>query len=352
MLNPILKKNGLTALYISIWLIISCVHTLWLFHSFELNLKLAIIESLVFNTLYAIIGLLIWYSLFFIKGKDTSSLTLIVNHLALAIFVTLIWLHGGKAILELIFSKQEEYLAFLHKTYFTRLISGFFYFTSIAFGYYLIDFSTELEEKIRNEVVLKEAVRDAELKALKSQINPHFLFNSLNSISYLTLTEGEKAHSMIVKLSDYLRYSISSSQNKKVKLSEEIKNINRYLEIEKIRFGKRLNYAIKSEDACQTLLLPNMILQPLYENAIKYGVHESLEGITIKTVCKKEKDFLFIEISNNFDEESYTTKKGVGVGLDNIKKRLALIYKSTKLLKVQKEQNIFTVQLFIPQKQL
>ena len=92
-----------------------------------------------------------------------------------------------------------------------------------------------------------------------------------------------------------------------------------------------------------------MILQPLYENAIKYGVHESLEPISIKTDCNFKNNNLNIEISNNFDEESYTTKKGEGVGLENISKRLVLIYKQYNLLKVEKKENIFKVYLNIPQ---
>jgi len=95
--------------------------------------------------------------------------------------------------------------------------------------------------------------------------------------------------------------------------------------------------------------LPYMILQPLYENAIKYGVHESLEPITIKTVCICDSGILKIEIVNNFDKESYTTKKGEGVGLDNINKRLRLIYHQEGLFKAQKEENIFRVELKIPQ---
>ncbi len=349
MLNPIFSKLKYILIYSLIWIITIAIHASWLIVSFQINVEIAIIESLVFNLLYAIIALLIWYSLFFIKGKHTPTLQIVINHVALALIITLFWMYLACFILHFIFLEEYQYIEFLEASYAFRFVSGVFYFLFTALAYYLVDYSRELKEKIQNEVVLKQAVQEAELKALKSQINPHFLFNSLNSISSLTLTEAEKAHSMIIKLSDYLRYSISNSQNKKVKFSDELKNINRYLEIEKIRFGKRLNYNLDIAPECENLLIPNMILQPLYENAIKYGVHESLEPISIKTDCSFKNNILSIEISNNFDEESYTTKKGEGVGLENISKRLVLIYKQYNLLKVEKKENIFKVYLNIPQ---
>jgi len=349
MLNPILSIPKFLFTYLVLWLLVGITHLLWLTNNYNFDIQLCLAESLIFNGLYAILGLFAGYSLFFIKDKKQSVLNILLNHTALALIITLFWLQIGIYLLELFFSNQPAYFLFLKKTYMLRFISGIFYFLFVVFAYYLIDYSRELDEKNENQKNLELAVQEAELKALKSQINPHFLFNSLNSISYLTLSEPDKAHSMILKLSDYLRYSISNSQNKMVKFSDELKNINRYLEIEKIRFGARLNYVVNMNSELSDLLIPNMILQPLYENAIKYGVHESLEPITIQTSCKFFEGFLLLEISNNFDLDSYTTKKGEGVGLENIKERLFLTYRQDNLLQVEKKQNIFFVRLSIPQ---
>jgi len=349
MLNPILTIPRFLFTYLILWLLIGAIHSSWLLFNYNFEIQIAIVESSVFNIIYAILGLFTGYSLFFIKDKKNSIFNIVLNHITLGFLITLFWLQIGIYALENIFPNEMTYHLFLKKTYMLRFISGVFYFLFVVFAYYLIDYSRKLDEKNENQKQLELAVQEAELKALKSQINPHFLFNSLNSISYLTLSEPDKAHSMILKLSDYLRYSISNSQNKMVKFSDELKNINRYLEIEKIRFGSRLNYVIETNTELADLLIPNMILQPLYENAIKYGVHESLEPITIQTVSEFTDGFLSLQISNNFDPESYTTKKGEGVGLENIRERLFLTYQKTNLLQIEKSQTMFFVRLQIPQ---
>jgi two-component system, LytTR family, sensor kinase len=130
---------------------------------------------------------------------------------------------------------------------------------------------------------LKSLVKEAELHALKSQINPHFLFNSLNSISSLTMTDPLKAQEMVINLSSLMRYSLKHDQVDKVPFSEELKNNQLYLQIEKVRFGNKFNAVFDIDDKCLNANIPNMILQPLYENAIKYGVYEATEPVDIIT---------------------------------------------------------------------
>jgi LytS/YehU family sensor histidine kinase len=121
-----------------------------------------------------------------------------------------------------------------------------------------------------------------------------------------------------------------------------------YLDIEKVRFGDKLqaNFNI---DGCETCLIPNMILQPIYENAIKYGVYETTSQVEIKTNCFYDKNNLIFKVSNNYDPESHA-KKGEGIGLLNIRKRLGLLYGDSTLLTVSDENQIFTINIVIPQK--
>ncbi len=346
--NPFLKNIKYLGLYLFFWLAIGFFHAFWLKTEFEIKLEIAIIESLIFNGLYAIFGFFTGSSILFLNSENIPFFKKIFNFLALGIVLTYFWLELSTFLLNKIFSEFSQYLFFLQETSVIHFISGIFYFSIIVFIYYIIDYSQKLNEKQENEIKWQALIQEAEYKALKSQINPHFLFNSLNSISYLTLTEPDKAHKMIIQLSDYLRYSISNWQSTKVKLSEEIENIRRYLEIEKIRFGSRLNYSTEISQNLDNFLIPNMILQPLFENAVKYGVHESLEPIFINTSFWLENEYLMIKITNNYDAESYTTKKGEGVGLENIKKRLKLIYGIDNLLGIEKKQGIFIVNLTIP----
>jgi LytS/YehU family sensor histidine kinase len=151
---------------------------------------------------------------------------------------------------------------------------------------------------------------------------------------------------MILKLADFLRYTLANNGKEINRLEEELKNINLYLDIEKIRFEEKFDYIENIDNNVLDLKVPNMILQPLFENAIKHAVYDSLGKITIKLNCTIENNFLKISLENNF-EDGYS-KKGAGIGLQNIKSRLELIYGQKNLLDIKKEGEIFTVILYIP----
>jgi LytS/YehU family sensor histidine kinase len=153
---------------------------------------------------------------------------------------------------------------------------------------------------------------------------------------------------MTIQLSDFLRYALSKSESNFNTLREELKNINLYLNIEKIRFGDKFSYIQNVSDELLDHEIPSMILQPIFENAIKHGVYESLQPIQLKLECVKRDNRLSIRLENNFESES-NQNKGEGVGLKNIKDRLKLIYGYDGLLSIKKENNIFVVEIIIPQ---
>jgi LytS/YehU family sensor histidine kinase len=182
---------------------------------------------------------------------------------------------------------------------------------------------------------------------LRSQINPHFLFNSLNSVSSLTITDPEKARSMIIKLSEFMRYALSRKDDQPVTLQSELDNLGLYLDIEKVRFGDRLFLEENIDPGCLRVKLPVMILQPIYENAVKHGVYETSKKITVKTTVAQSDGFVEITIFNNFDPEA-TPAKGTGTGLINVTRRLELMYGNRAALKTEKENDSFTVRIFVP----
>jgi len=212
---------------------------------------------------------------------------------------------------------------------------------------YLIIYYGNFREKSLKEVELRALVKEAELKSLKYQIKPHFIFNSLNSISSLTMIDPERARDMIIKLSDFMRGTLAKSTGQKYSLEEELKNVKLYLDIEKIRFEDKFIYTEDVSDGCRKVEVPNLILQPIFENAIKYGVYEITETVEIKLTCKRQAEYMVITISNNYDPDS-VPRKGEGIGLNNIRQRLKLIYNQDNLLSIKNENNIFTVYLFIP----
>jgi two-component system LytT family sensor kinase len=347
MLNPVSKNKNYFISYLSIWVLIMAVHTLILNFFYGIKGSESLSDSLVFNVLFMLAGYSLWFVIRFNLREKPSFIDLLFNHLLTATVVIGLWLAVGYFLMHGLYGSDVDYMAFLKNSLAWRAVMGLFYYLLFVMFYYLILYYDDLQEKLKMESKLQNLVTRAELETLKSQINPHFLFNSLNSISSLTITNPGKAQEMVIKLSDFLRYSLSHDKNEKTSLQKEFENLKRYLEIEKIRFGKRLSVVYRIPDNCYRYLIPNMILQPLIENSIKHGVYNSSDEVQVEIACREENDYLVIEISNDYDPET-VKPKGEGIGLKNIRKRLQLIYLRSDLLHVTADKMVFRAVLKLP----
>jgi len=349
MSNPFLERIKHVYIYLTVWFIIAVIQALLIIFATDLKTYVAIADSLVFNILYAFLAVTVWYPIRYGNPDGKLSIGIVITYIIVGIVIITGWLFLGYMILKVILADQEAYFQFLNDSFIARLATGILYYGVILLIYHLFIYSKELEEKKLNEANLNLLVKESELNVLRSQLNPHFLFNSLNSISSLTLSDPNTARDMIIKLSEFLRYALRHGEREKTMLSEEIKNIDLYLQIEKIRFRDKLVFEKDISTDCEKGLIPNMILQPLFENAVKHGVYESTEPIHVRLECMSIREGMQIKISNNFDP-SQISRKGAGIGLKNVRNRLLLIYGTDDLLQVDKSGNIFTVNLIIPQK--
>lgn len=345
--HPFIKNKQLLYAYLAVWLVVIVLHAIVLYVASGADFYYCAIDSIVFNVLFCLLGLALWYPVEFYRTKDPRIVNLIINHLSVLAFTGLIWLGVSYNVMNFI-SNSGDYSSFLYESLLLRGISGVFFYAVIVLLYYVLSYYRTLQEQISNEVRLRELLKTAELNFLKAQINPHFLFNSLNSISSLTITNPTKAREMIIKLSDFLRYVISRTDDKPVRLSDEIDNIARYLDIEKVRFGDKLSFTFDIQPEAQHLLLPVLLLQPLYENAVKHGVYESTEPIVISTAAYTDNNNLIVSISNNY-EPAVSNQKGAGIGISNIRERLRLLYANNASLRINDTGKLFDVNLVIPQ---
>ena len=206
----------------------------------------------------------------------------------------------------------------------------------------------EVKEKEARANHVEKMLKEAELFKLRQQLQPHFLFNSLNSISALTLSDAKAARHMIQQLSDFLRSTLQRNEQQLIPLAEELNQLILYLDIEKVRFGHRLQTKIDCSDETLPLLLPALLLQPAVENAIKFGLYDTLDEVTIEIKAAKQKDDLLITISNPFDAETAQPAHGTGFGLQSIRRRLYLLFARQDLVQTQQHENIFTATLLIP----
>lgn len=347
MLNPFIKNRRYLIMYLTVWMVVAIIQTAILNYYQDLDLLVSITDSGVFNFILAIIGFSLWYILRFNIKDQHSTFDLVINHLITGIVTIAIWMGSGYYIMSFLEANDVEYLNFLQLSLPWRAIIGTFFYLIFILIYYMILYYEDLQQKLKIESELNNLVREAELNALKSQINPHFLFNSLNSISSLTMTDPDKAQEMVIKLSDFLRYSLSHDRHETTTLRHELENTERYLDIEKVRFGKRLRYISNIPDGCLDQQIPNMILQPLLENAIKHGVHNSTEEVLIDLTCVITDEFAELHVLNDFDPEA-VRPKGEGIGLKNIRNRLQLLYHRNDLFEVKMGKIEFEVILRIP----
>lgn len=207
----------------------------------------------------------------------------------------------------------------------------------------------EQKEGMLHREKAQQALKESELNKLRQQLQPHFLFNSLNSISALVVSEPKLARKMIQNLSDFLRGTIKKEDNQLTTLGEELKLLELYLSIEKIRFGHRLQTQLNVQEEALLSKLPPLLLQPLLENSIKFGLYDVLEEVTITLRATQRESDLEIELSNPYDEKTAQQRYGEGFGLAAVTRRLFLIYGRNDLLTVIRNNNQFTCLLRIPQ---
>jgi hypothetical protein len=344
--HPFISSTWLVVFYAVFWIIVSFGYflMLWLSRGYDFSVAAAEVTSTI--VVFSVLGSSIWFIIRFSTLEGNSVFKIISSHIIGAFIIISIYLYVSLVVFKLFHNGQGEWI---QPEVTTRIMGGFTLYTIYVIFFYAVNYYQGFKEKLRSEGKLMSLVKEAELHALKSQINPHFLFNSLNSISSLTMTDPAKAQEMVINLSQLMRYSLKHNQKEKVLLKQEIENNKLYLGIEKVRFGSKLNPVFHIDKECLNAEIPNMILQPLYENAIKYGVYEAIEPVDIITVCQSRENNLTISILNTYDS-NVQSKKGEGIGLRNIRDRLQIIYGNPQLMKIENNRKEFKVTLTIPQK--
>jgi len=347
MKHPVLENRVRLIVWWLVWLFLALGQALLYYFAYGSFISVSITDSILSLLIYSGIALSLWYPFSYFNKTSGSPLGIIINLVASGLISVTLWILLTRLIMQLIFPDQSIYENYWDATFAYRVGTGVFIYGLVILTYFLFESLTNLSEKKAREAKLESVVKETELKMLRSQINPHFLFNSLNSISSLTITDPEKARTMVIKLSDFMRYALSRKDEQPVTLQSELDNLRLYLDIEKVRFGERLSIEEKIDPGCLNARIPVMLLQPLYENAIKHGVYESTEKVTITTYVAVSDGFIEMTISNNFDPEAVSVK-GTGTGLSNVCRRLELLYGNKAILNTEKQNSIFTVKIYIP----
>ena len=266
----------------------------------------------------------------------------------LVLFLALIVLGLGNVFLRYLYENQGSYLLFLEKSLWVRVLVLLILFGSFSL---LLIFHSELDDQLkllqRKEQVERMA-KDAELFQLRQQLQPHFLFNSLNSINALINRDPERAREMVLQLSEFLRGTIRKDDQKWIVVTEEISYLQLFLGIERIRFADRLHVVFHVGEEAAVLKIPPLLIQPLLENAVKHGLNSLAGQVTIETSVQKNGNYLEITISNPYEPDSDPVP-GIGFGLEAVKRRLYLLFGRHDLLHAACSENTYIVWMKIPQ---
>jgi sensor histidine kinase YesM len=312
--------------------------------NFNIEWKIALTDSVGSNALLAAASILIIHTLGYYRPDNKNYFYLLVW----CVVISVIWTAVVKLSLLNFFSYDASYQTFLIRSIPVRFDMAFLV---VGCSVIMSMLWYNLEEKKSNEARKSDAeklARDAELYKLRQQLQPHFLFNSLNSISALAGNQPEQARKMIQQLSDFLRGALKKEDYQLTTLAEELQHLQLYLDMEQMRFGHRLSTQIKHDDKSLQFMIPPMLLQPIVENAIKFGLYDTTENITIQIEAKTADDYLTITVQNPFDPETSAPRHGTGFGLSSVQRRLYLLFARNDLLTTSVNGRLFLTTVKIP----
>jgi sensor histidine kinase YesM len=342
--NWISSRINASLLAVAYWLVWSFLHTLVL-HQFGLDWKLAAKDSLISNIILGQACLLIINTLKWYQPGATNSLLLVVWIAVLA--KGSVWI--TQLALIYFFGENAGYTTMLDNSLLIRIAIAFLSISMVALARWVYNSQQVTKKDVEKRSDAEKLLREAELAGLRQQLQPHFLFNSLNSISALVVAKPEQARTMIQQLSDFLRGTLKKDDQQLVTLKEELNHLQLYLDIEKVRFGHRLNTVIDCDPASLDKKLPSLLLQPLVENAIKFGLYDTIGDITINIQTQVKDKNLEIRITNPYDAETAKPKQGTGFGLSSVQRRLYLTFSRGDLLQTSAAKDLFTTIVKIPQ---
>jgi sensor histidine kinase YesM len=339
---PPVKKN-IVAIVLPIFIVLLAAHTLLFYKYAASDISTALLSGLLVTTTQSAAA----WGLFIIISSYPTRVGIIPYAIFLATIFAAVVYFADTSFLKWFGSDEPGYVEFISWSGLIHFIVSWVVCNWVATAAAWSKQIIELKKAMTYQTDASILVREAELYKLRQQLQPHFLYNSLNSISALTMMAPEKAQEMIGRLSDFLRSSVRREAQEYIPVNDELAYIESYLAIEAIRFGDRLKVVFE-KNYTDDAQIPPFLLQPVLENAIKFGLYGKTGEVTISAHISLIEDTLIIKITNPYDPQT-AAPKGTGFGLEGIRRRLYLLYARKDLLETSQNENLFTTTLKIPQ---
>jgi two-component system sensor histidine kinase AlgZ len=347
-MHPILARGGRLALYLGVWIVAGVLLSSLIARPGGPGSPEALAIALPLAVTYAFFCLSAWYVSRSAPLATSGTIRLVTTALTAALITSGAWLFLARVWIEVLARRGIVADAAASFDRNDTILFGFgllLYLLSLAGGYLLASFevSREAERRALEGQVL---AREAELRSLRAQIDPHFLFNSLHSISALTTMDPQAARRMCILLADFLRESLALGAEDRIPLNRELDLVKRYLEIERVRFGDRL-HADLDPGGADSYLVPPLLLQPIVENAVTHGIAHMIEGGTVRVGVSRGDGTVTFTIENPCDPDR-PRGAGTGLGLSNVRARLRALHSDDARVRAGEEGGVWRVEIVLP----
>ena len=346
-MSPILANPRFLALYIGGWLPLGGLLATAFVQQAGISWGEALLVALPLALIHASLSLATWYLCRALPLRREHAVRLAVAHVGAAAASSAVWLLLGRiwaSVLAPAFADSVSRIEMRNPLLFFAGVLVFLF--AAAVHYILLAFEASRRAE-RTGLELQVLARDAELRALRTQIDPHFLFNSLNSINALVSVDPKKARQMCVLLSDLLRTSLQVGAQATIPLAQELALVREYLGVEALRFGERLRPEFRIEPGLEALAVPTLLLQPLVENSITHGIAHLVSGGFVRLEARRNGATLLLAVENSIDPET-PRRAGSGTGIENVRKRLRLSFGGRATLNTSENGECFRTEITLP----
>jgi len=346
-MHPILARKGRLALYLAAWVPLGLGLAALLVLTGGGPWGEALAVALPASLAYAFVCLAPWYLCRALPIAPGGGPRLVATWLATAVVSSGLWLLTARLLATGLDAVWPDAGARLGRGGVVMFALGLLLFAlSVALHYLMLAIERSRQAETR-QLALQVLAREAELKALRTQIDPHFLFNSLHSISALTAADPAGARRMCLLLGEFLRLSLKLGARERITLAEEMALAERFLGIEQVRFGARLAASVTLDPDAASYTVPPLLLQPLVENAVRHGVAELVDGGRVDVTATRRGDVVVVTVENPCDPER-RVRAGAGVGLANVRSRLATAFGADGRVEAGERDGRFRVELSLP----
>jgi hypothetical protein len=350
-LHPILRDRRRLFVYLLVWLAVGVLLAAVVVYGGKAPLAWAIEFAAPLAVLLGFVSLGSWYLVRALPAETTPPLRLLVTWATATALAVGLWIAAGLGWTQLLLRGVELSAArrteILASTVPLLAAVGFLGFAGAVLVHYLLAAFARSREAERRALEAAVAAREAELRSLKAQLDPHFLFNSLNSVAALIGTDAPAARRMCFLMAGFFRKSLGLGRRELIPLAEEVYLAETFLAIEEVRFGERLRARFEVDEAALTLAVPPLLLQPLVENAVHHGIAHLVEGGEVRVAARRRGERLELEVDNPCDPDR-PASRGSGIGLANVRARLEAAYRHRAAVEVEAEEQRFRVRLLLP----